>query len=122
MAGMMEAGMWILESDSPAETQRLGLTIGQVVECRFVVALLGDLGVGKTCLAKGVGEGLSISEEIVSPAFILVREYEGAACLLHADVYRLQAQDLESIGIEEQLEDWPGLAAWWNGRTGLVVA
>ena len=102
--------MWILESHSPEETLRLGRIVGQQVNLPLVVALLGDLGVGKTCLAKGVGEGLSVPEEIVSPTFILVQEYEGASSLLHADVYRLHAHELEAVGIEEQIEDWPGLA------------
>jgi tRNA threonylcarbamoyladenosine biosynthesis protein TsaE len=102
--------MWILESRSPAQTRRFGHHLASTLVESMVVALVGDLGSGKTCLAKGIAEGLDIEEEVVSPTFILVSEYEGRRPLLHADVYRLEEEELDSIGLEEQLETWPGLA------------
>lgn len=102
--------MWILESRSPAQTRRFGHHLASTLVDSMVVALVGDLGSGKTCLAKGIAEGLGVEDEVVSPTFILVSEYEGRRPLLHADVYRLEEEELESIGLEEQLETWPGLA------------
>jgi len=102
--------MWIVTLPDPAATRALGAALGRAVDGPAVVALVGDLGAGKTSLAQGVGDGLGVSEDVVSPTFTLVAEYEGRLPLLHADVYRLEAHELEQIGIEEQLEDWPGLA------------
>ena len=102
--------MWILESRTPEDTWTLGCRLGEVAGEPLVVALVGDLGCGKTCLAQGIGAGLDIDQEILSPTFVLVNEYEGRQPLLHADVYRLKESELEAIGLEEQLEAWPGLA------------
>lgn len=104
--------MWRVISDSEEQTRSLGAALGRVASAGWVVALHGDLGAGKTCFAQGVGEGLSIDAEVVSPTFILVAEHEGGRLpLLHADLYRLEAPDeVENIGLEEALEVWPGVA------------
>ena len=102
--------MWIVTLDDEQATLELGAALGRAVDGRGVVALVGDLGAGKTSLAQGVGTGLEVEDAVVSPTFTLVAEYEGRFPLLHADVYRLEANELEQIGLEEQLEDWPGLA------------
>ena len=104
------------------DTRELGAALGRAVDGPAVVALVGDLGAGKTSLAQGVGYGLEVDEDVVSPTFTLVAEYEGRLALLHADVYRLGARELEQIGLEEQLEDWPGLAlVEWADRFPDVV-
>jgi len=94
----------------PAQTLALGRALAEVTEGPSVVALVGDLGCGKTCFAQGVGEGIGVEEDVLSPTFVLVNEYEGRLPLLHADVFRLESNELESIGLEEMLEIWPGLA------------
>ncbi len=109
--GAMLGGMWTLSTASADQTRALGWALAQVASKGIVVALVGDLGAGKTCLAQGVGQGLGVVEAVVSPTFILVAEYEGGRLpLLHADGYRLRPQEVEGIGLEEQLESWPGLA------------
>ena len=102
--------MWIVTLPDPAATRALGAALGRAVVGPAVVALVGDLGAGKTSLAQGVGEGLAVDADVLSPTFTLVAEYEGRLPLLHADVYRLDAHELEHIGLEEQIEGWPGLA------------
>ena len=106
----MYAAMWIVTLPDPAATHALGVALGRAAQGPGVVALIGGLGAGKTALAQGVGAGLGVQEPVVSPTFTLVVEHEGRLPLLHADVYRLEAHELEDVGLEEQLEGWPGLA------------
>ena len=114
--------MWIVDLRDVDETRALGAALGRAVRGPAVVALVGDLGAGKTSLAQGVGDGLDVVEEVVSPTFTIVVEYEGRWPLLHADLYRLEAHELEHIGLEEQLEHWPGLAVVeWADRSPAVI-
>lgn len=102
--------MWTLRSDSAEQTHELGRQLGLIAEEGLVVCLQGDLGAGKTCFAQGVGDGLGVDDEVVSPTFTLVAEHDGERLpLLHADLYRLDHYaELQGIGFEEQVEDWPG--------------
>ena len=68
-----------------------------------MLALIGDLGTGKTALTRYIAKGLGIDERITSPTFTIVKEYtEGRLPLYHFDVYRVSDEDeLFNIGIEE---------------------
>jgi tRNA threonylcarbamoyladenosine biosynthesis protein TsaE len=69
-----------------------------------VIALYGDLGAGKTVLAKGIAKGLGIREEVTSPTFTLLRQYQGRLTLCHFDLYRIEdEQELEHIGFYDYL-------------------
>lgn len=69
-----------------------------------VIALIGGLGAGKTTLAKGIARGLGVEDEVVSPSFTLIQQYEGRLGLTHIDLYRLDgAEEFEMIGGEEFL-------------------
>ena len=80
-----------------------------------VVCLSGELGAGKSVIARGVGRGLGVTDEIVSPTFNYVLEYAGRVPFFHADLYRLQGiQDFVALGLEEYFErdgvfviEWP---------------
>lgn len=87
----------------------LGRAARVVSATPLVVALSGPLGAGKTALARGVGQGLGLSAEILSPTFIVMAEHPGDPPLLHADLYRVEAADLQNLGLEELIEGWPGL-------------
>ncbi len=85
------------------------------------ILLQGNLGAGKTTLIQGIGQGLGITEPIVSPTFTLINEYtEGRLPLYHLDLYRLQPQEVESIYPEiywEGVEVSPGITAIeWSQR------
>jgi tRNA threonylcarbamoyladenosine biosynthesis protein TsaE len=81
-------------SQSPAETIALGREWGRSVESGLVIALIGDLGAGKTQLVKGLAEGLGIQQRILSPTFALVNVYtDGRLPLFHLDLYRLENRD-----------------------------
>ncbi len=69
-----------------------------------LVALMGDLGSGKTVLAKGIAMGLGVEDEreITSPSFVLVNEYRGKLPVRHVDLYRLQSPgEVEDLGWDE---------------------
>ncbi len=79
-------------SCSVAETKKIGRAIGERLVSGDVVALVGDLSAGKTTLVKGLVKGLGApnpEREIVSPTFVLIREYEGRCHVYHMDWYRL---------------------------------
>ena len=73
----------------PEETRALGRAVGAAAFPGTVLALVGDLGAGKTQLAKGVAEGLGVRGIVNSPTFVLMNEHVGRLRLFHADAYRL---------------------------------
>jgi tRNA threonylcarbamoyladenosine biosynthesis protein TsaE len=92
-------------SPSVEKTMWLGQELGNQLAGGDVVALIGDLGGGKTWFTKGVALGLGIgSDSIVSPTFTLVNEYHGIHPLYHIDLYRLTSKsDILALGLEEYL-------------------
>lgn len=80
------------------------------------ILLYGELGAGKTVFAKGIAQGLEISENIVSPTFMLVREYHsGLLPLYHFDMYRITDEsELTEIGIDEYFDDNSVRVIEWN--------
>ena len=96
-----------LISDSREQTLEMGRLIGAILERGDIVALIGELGSGKTCLTQGMAKGLGVEENVpvVSPTFTLINEYPGKIPLIHLDVYRLSGpRDLEDMGYEEYFE------------------
>lgn len=79
---------------SERETIELGRKIGQTLTGGEVIMLTGDLGAGKTVLAKGIAQGLGVTTPVLSPTFTLLNEYKGSSLYLwHFDVYRLRGAD-----------------------------
>ena len=93
----------IFESFSETDTFELGVKIGKEAKPGDVYTLLGDLGVGKTALTKGVAKGLEIMEPICSPTFTIVQVYEeGRLPFYHFDVYRIgDVEEMDEIGYED---------------------
>jgi len=102
--------MTTVHTPDPGATHALGERLGQAAEPGTVVALIGDLGAGKTVFARGVGAGLAVETRVSSPTFIIVQTHEGGRLpYWHADFYRLsRADDLEQLGLDEVL-DGPGV-------------
>ena len=70
-----------------------------------VVSLTGDLGAGKTTLVQGAARALGVQDPVLSPTFLLVREYEGRVPIYHLDVYRLERmQEVLDLGFEELVD------------------
>jgi tRNA threonylcarbamoyladenosine biosynthesis protein TsaE len=102
---MTQAGFTVI-SKSDQETIELGYRLGTCLLEGDVVALVGELGSGKTWFTKGIARGLGVAANtvITSPTFALVNEYQGRITLSHIDIYRLGSlSELLSAGIEEYL-------------------
>lgn len=78
-----------LRSTSPERTRAIGRQLGRSAPPGTVLALSGELGAGKTQLAKGVAEGLGVTSVVNSPTFVLMNEHVGRLRLYHIDAYRL---------------------------------
>ncbi|NEQ23669.1 MAG: tRNA (adenosine(37)-N6)-threonylcarbamoyltransferase complex ATPase subunit type 1 TsaE [Microcoleus sp. SIO2G3] len=86
-------------------TRSLGVSLGQSLPAGSVILLEGDLGAGKTTLVQGIGEGLGITDSIVSPTFTLINEYpEGRLPLYHLDLYRLEPEEVTALNVESYWE------------------
>jgi len=86
------------------DTIEIGAVIGRALQKGQVIALIGDLGSGKTCITQGIARGLDVPDSyyVTSPTFTLINEYPGRITLYHLDVYRLSgSQDLGDMGYEE---------------------
>jgi tRNA threonylcarbamoyladenosine biosynthesis protein TsaE len=99
-----------VEATTGEAMRELGKQVAHLTHGGDVILLSGPLGAGKTTFAQGFGAGLNISEPIVSPTFTIARELKGqfpsgnSAHLIHVDAYRL-LDELESLGLDEELED-----------------
>ena len=82
-------------------TREFGINLAKTLKPGTVILLQGDLGAGKTTLVQAIGEGLGISDPIVSPTFTLINEYtDGILPLYHLDLYRLEPQDVANLYLE----------------------
>ena len=91
-------------SKSAETTFELGREFAQTLKDGDVIALHGGLGAGKTVFTKGIAKGLMIEEDVVSPTFTLLKEYNGTKKLMHFDLYRIEdEEELEHIGFYEYL-------------------
>ncbi len=111
---------------SVSETQNLGKKLGSLINQPLVIALIGDLGSGKTAFVQGLAGGLEVPEEyyITSPTFTLINEYPGRCGLVHVDLYRLEKiDDLEDIGLDEMLHGRSVIAIEWADKllSGLLA-
>jgi tRNA threonylcarbamoyladenosine biosynthesis protein TsaE len=94
------------ESHSAAETMEIGRRLAEELKAGDVLALHGELGSGKTCLVKGIALGLGVTQDVTSPTYTLIHEYQGGRLsLCHADLYRLDSPGQAlAIGIEDCLQ------------------
>ena len=107
----------LYHSKSENETIEIANELAQTLKGGDVLALIGDLGSGKTTFMKGLAKGLGISKNITSPTFVITKIYkDGRLNLLHCDCYRLSGEDdAISIGLLEYFDktdyivalEWP---------------
>ena len=103
-------------SKSEKETRKFGRNLAKELKEKDIVYIYGDLGAGKTCLVKGIVDGLGLTNEYVrSPTFAIINKYNGKSPVYHLDFYRIEAaKEIEGLGIEEfsgkegvTLIEWP---------------
>ena len=91
-------------SNSPAATSELGRRMGESLKAGSVIALIGELGCGKTLLTRGICAGLDVPlRQVNSPTFVLVNEYRGRLPVFHLDMYQLGT---EADGVELGITDY----------------
>jgi len=94
-------------------TQRLGAKIASGLKCGDAVALWGELGAGKTTLARAILVALGVREEVPSPTFTLVQRYDTEPAIAHYDLYRLRsAREMDELGLEDALGQGAVLVEW----------
>jgi tRNA threonylcarbamoyladenosine biosynthesis protein TsaE len=114
-------------SESEEQTTAAGERLGAQLKAGDVVLLYGDLGAGKTAFVRGIARGLGADpEEVSSPTFTIVQQYGGAGpTLYHVDLYRLDPDEVDDLGLDD-LVSGEGVVAieWaerWRGRPDDVV-
>ena len=108
-----------MTSPDPEASSRLGRALGAAAEAGDLICLWGDLGAGKTHIAKAIGAGLGVTETIASPSFILMAEYEGRLPLFHIDPYRLlSAEDALAGGLIDERQATGVTLVEWPERLG----
>ena len=111
-----------VRTTSVDETIALGERLGRVAEAGDLVCLWGELGAGKTQVAKGIALGLGIDDTVNSPTFILMNEYAGRLPLFHVDLYRLaDAADALAGGVIDDRQIEGVTVVEWPERMGDVL-
>ena len=121
MAGEQPLGRWTTQTSSPEQTQSLAEQLGRLLQPGDVVALVGELGSGKTLFSQGLARGLEVPETfyIASPTFAIINEYPGRIPFYHLDLYRVSGRaDFAELGLEEILFGQGAVAIEWAERLG----
>jgi tRNA threonylcarbamoyladenosine biosynthesis protein TsaE len=122
----------ILRSTGPAATRAIGRALGAAAAPGTFVALVGELGAGKTQLAKGVADGLDVRSVVNSPTFVLMNEHAGRLRLHHVDAYRLgDPEEALAAGLLDERQaagvvvvEWADRLAGWlpSDRLEIVLS
>ena len=100
----------VVITDGPEETVALGVELAEKLRHGDVVALVGELGAGKTTLVQGIARGLFVTENVSSASFVLARTYRGKLPLHHLDAYRIESpQELFEVGLDRYLPPEEGV-------------
>ena len=111
-----------LATASPEETRAVGEALAGMLRPGDVVSLTGDLGAGKTTLVQGAARALGVQDPVLSPTFLLVREYEGRVPIYHLDVYRLERlQEVLDLGFEELMDRRAIVFVEWGDAIDMLL-
>jgi tRNA threonylcarbamoyladenosine biosynthesis protein TsaE len=102
-------------SRSTEQTRRVGMRLGALLQPGDLVALVGDLGSGKTTLVQGIAAGWGSLDPVSSPTFVLVNVYRhiDGLCLFHLDAYRLNAPaEAIDLDLDSMLDQGPMVVEW----------
>ena len=111
--------MPVFHTDSEEQTIALGERLAHTLPAGATVLLIGNLGAGKTTLAKGIIQGLGAAsaDQVSSPTFTLIHEYGSPAAVYHVDLYRLDsARDAATLGLDDLFESPAMVIVEWGER------
>jgi len=110
-------------SSSPQETRDVGKKLIELFGKKQIYCLYGPLAAGKTTLVKGMARALNVNRTVVSPSYILLREYVGDSPLFHLDLFRLtDSSEIIEAGLDEYLVDPHGVVAVeWADRAEEIL-
>jgi tRNA threonylcarbamoyladenosine biosynthesis protein TsaE len=120
----LEEDRALFPSSSVSETIRLGKKIGRLLQQGDVIALIGELGSGKTQFVTGLARGAGVGQRVClsSPTFTLVHQYEGRVPFYHIDLYRIETDgQVEDLGLEEYVFGQGITAIEWADRFPAVI-
>ena len=111
-----------IKTRSAQETQAWAEEFAHALVPGSIVALVGELGAGKTVIAKGIGRGLGVKEDVISPTFNYVLEYAGRLPLFHADLYRIDgAATFQAMGLDEYFDREGVFVIEWAERVREIL-
>ena len=109
------------ESESEDHTLALGRAIGSVICVGDTVLLYGEMGAGKTCMARGIAQGADCEVSARSPTFIILAEYPGRVRIFHCDLYRVTgAAEVYDLALDETLERGALVIEWPENAEGVL--
>ena len=103
--------------------EEIGIELAPELADGMVVSVIGPLGAGKTTLVKGIAKGLLITDVVVSPSYLLAREYHGRLILHHLDAFRLESlHELAEVGLDQLLppENGVSVVEWPERVDGIL--
>ncbi len=106
----------VVASDSEDETRALAARLAGAFVGGEVIGLRGDLGAGKTVFVQGLAQGLGVREPATSPSFVIVHCHLGRLHLWHVDLYRLDPDQVEGIGLDDLIGADSVVAIEWAER------
>jgi tRNA threonylcarbamoyladenosine biosynthesis protein TsaE len=114
----------VFQTNNTSETIRIGKRLGGLLQPGDVVALVGDLGTGKTQFIKGLAEGVGVGKAayVSSPSFTLINEYTGRIPFYHIDLFRLESEkEAEGLGLEEYVRGNGITAIEWADKVSSLL-
>jgi tRNA threonylcarbamoyl adenosine modification protein YjeE len=104
---------------SQAQLERWGEELGWAAQAPMIIAIGGELGAGKTTLVRAICRGYGVREEVTSPTYALVHQYDGPTPVYHLDLYRLAGEhELTNIGWDDIIADHALVLVEWPERAG----
>ncbi len=111
----------IFKTNSVDETEKLGYNLAKKINSNKIIALFGDMGAGKTAFVRGFARYLGVENEVSSPTFAIVHEYNGDFNVYHFDMYRVNTiDDLYSTGFFEYIDKGILIIEWSENIENII--